>query len=631
MNRITQKLFLYQNGFTCLSLVMLVMFSIMSSQLHAAVTANLDRQIINLGDTVTMHIITSGDDQGKQPNLKPLEKDFEVLGTSNSSEIQIINGQRSDKHEWLIELAPLAKGSITIPSLTIGDRKTKVLTLQVNEQPAATTAEAGEPVFIQSEVSSSQDDTYVQQQILYTTRLYYRIPLVEGNFTSPKIENAVVEQLGEDKQYDTTVKGHSYQVLERRYAIFPEHSGQLNIMPTVFNGRLVSESNRSSSFSHMDNLIDKMLSQRGFNIPIFGDSLFSSPGKKIRLAGNPISLEVKARPDTYTGTYWLPTQSLVLQDSWDSSPPVIHAGEPVTRTLILEAKGLEASQLPDIQMETSDALRIYPEQAELSNQTDGDWVYGRSEQRFTYVASKPGKFHVPALQITWWDSLNQKQQSSVLPARDFTILPGSNPSSAASVGTQTQQTNQSTQATATVTTNVTPPANNAPAVYDKIYWLLAGGFAVALLLFTGYFFLRRQRNTKQPVNTLDAQDRTNDSSTSTLKSNNKRAAHYRKALQDACTKSDPQAAAQSLLAWAAVMWPDQPPRSLSALAERVEQGAAPIRDLETVLYSAHKQQWEGRALWSAISKQPTYSKRSVIKQHFDGAPPLYPDLHKQTG
>ena len=609
---------------------------IMPGLLNAAVTATLDRDAIYTGDTVTLRITTTGDDEGKQPDLTPLQKDFEVLGTSSSSQIRIINGQRSDKHEWLVELAPLASGTRTIPALSVGNSKTSALTLEVSEQPAAATAQAGQPVFIRSEISPSQGDTWVQQQILYTTRLYYRVPLIEGSFTDPKPENAVVEQLGEDRQYNTTIDGQSYQVVERRYAIFPERSGQLTIAPTVFSGRAVSETGQRSPFGRMDSMIEQMLSRGGFNDRFFGGTPFGDPGKRVRLASNTLTLDIKPRPDAYDGTHWLPTQNLVLQDSWASAPPVFHAGEPVTRTLTLEAKGLEASQLPNIQMEGSDTLRVYPEQPELSNRTDGDWVYGRSEQRFTYVPSQPGKLHFPAVQVSWWDSVNHRQQSSELPAWDVMVEPGtgSNASATAASGPATAPASAAAQPDNARTTGTPPPAPATTAdtgTDHRRYWQAGGALGVALLLAAA--FLRRRRQGKpQPSAPPVTQDSVTDTPQPTRTNDSKALSHSRQSLRDACARSDPQSAAGALLDWAAATWPDRPPRSLGALAIRVAQGGEHIRDLEAALYGANGQDWNGQTLWKAFDdglQRP--ATRPSPEPQAAGAPPLYPDLHKQAG
>jgi hypothetical protein len=618
----------------------------------AAATASLDRQSIYTGDTTTLHISTSGDDVGEQPDLRPLQKDFDVLGTSTSTQIQIINGQRSDKHEWLVELAPRGKGAITIPALTVGNSQTAALTLQVSEQPATASAQAGQPVFIHAEIDPPQGDSYVQQQILYTTRLYYRVPLVEASFSKPTIDNAVVEQLGDDRQYDTTIDGQRYQVVERRYAIFPERSGKLTISPTVFSGRMVSATGRQSPFGRMDSMMQQMLNRSGVNDPFFGGTPFGDPGKRLRLASKALSLEIQPRPAAYQNSQWLPTQRLVLQDSWASAPPVIHAGEPVTRTLTLEAKGLEASQLPDLKLSGSDNLRIYPEQPKLSNRTDGDWIFGRSEQGFAYVASQPGKLHFPSVRVSWWNTLKHEQQNTVLPAIDVTVLPGTGQSAASPPNTSdaktltgTTQENKGLPQSSNKPGEAVTPETPQPDKDTNLYWQLGTGLGalllIVLLLVIAWRFTRRHQKPESAGSSASksAVTRSQDSKSSDattrppIPSNNSAATtRSRQSLRDACTNNDPQAAADALLQWATASLPEPAPRSLGALAVRVAQGADAIRDLETVLYGADSQTWNGQGLWEAFSEGLLKAGESSgsTTAPAEGAPPLYPDWHKQA-
>ena len=613
------------------SLFMVIIFLLVMPGLgSAAVMASLERNTIHTGDSAILRITTSGDDVGSQPDLAPLRKDFEILGTSTSNQIQIINGQRSEKYEWLIELEPLTKGTIQVPALDVGNSKTPALTLNVSEQPASATAQAGDPIFIRSEINSSQSDTYVQQQILYTTRLYYRIPLIEGSFTDPKIDNAVLEQLGNDKQYNTTIDGQNYQVLERSYAIYPEHSGKLTITPTIFNGRSVSATGRQSAFGRMDSLFEQMLSQRGLNNQFFGGTPFGSAGKRVRLASNTLTLEVKPQPASYHGANWLPTQNLVLHDSWAKTAPVIHAGEPVTRTLTLEAKGLEASQLPNLQLQGTDNLRIYPEQPELSNRTDGDWIYGRSEQRFTYVASQAGKLSIPAIQVSWWDTVNHKQQNTVIPAWDITIKPASGSYAAATAATPSKSVTPKPAPQTTNSSNSPAPAKSSGS--DKqLYWQLGIGLGIGMVLVLALLLIRRSRKATAVIPPI-TQSNGNKTPHPIHSGDTASLTRSRHALRVACEKSDPQAATVALLDWAATTWPDQPPRSLGALAARVQQGAGVLRELEAVLYGADRQEWNGQALWKQFSDGLLGSKnRAASGKQPDTAPPLYPDWHQQAG
>ena len=57
----------------------------------AEVSARLDRDRVALGQPLTLTIQSDGKDSDAQPDLAPLRKDFEVLGTTRSSEVRIIN------------------------------------------------------------------------------------------------------------------------------------------------------------------------------------------------------------------------------------------------------------------------------------------------------------------------------------------------------------------------------------------------------------------------------------------------------------------------------------------------------------------------------------------------------------
>jgi hypothetical protein len=614
--------------------LLVMMLLLAAPALRAAVNASLDRSTVYSGDTVTLSIETSGDDQGQRPDLAPLKKDFDILGTSSSQQIQIINGQRSDRSQWLIELAPRRTGALTVPALQVGSNRSQALDLQVSEPPVAANAQAGQPVFIQSEISPAAGDTYVQQQLLYTTRLYYRVPLIEGDFSDPELNNAAVERLGDDQQYQTTVNGQRYQVLERRYAIFPEHSGELAIAPTVFTGRMVSASAQGSSFGRMDTVLERMLGGNPFKDSFFAGTPFGDPGKRVHLRGNTVSLTIKPRPAAYQGRDWLPTQQLVLHDSWAESPPELHTGEPVTRTITLEAKGVEAAQLPDIHIAETDGLRVYPEQPVQTNRTDGDWVYGRSEQTFAFVATKPGRITLPRIQVDWWDSTRHKQQTAVLPAWEVVATgsgtPATSPPAAPTTADSATPPTTAADQAAAAAHAVQPAAEPADRPLSGHLWLLAAGGVIllALLALLAAHRLRRRRTALRPAAAVSAKPAEGP----TANVQPARVRQARQALRSACAANNPQAAARALLDWAAASWPEQPPRSLGALAGRVSrQGSELIRDLETVLYAPGTRPWVGEPLWQALADGLPATSASAGKHQPVDAPPLYPDWTPKAG
>ncbi|HEX4024960.1 MAG TPA: hypothetical protein VHX52_09700 [Steroidobacteraceae bacterium] len=68
----------------------------------------------------------------------------------------------------------------------------------------------------------------------------------------------------------------------------------------------------------------------------------------MRLHGDPIVLNVRPRPAGANTAYWLPATRVMLTSQWSPAPLRVHAGDPVTVQLHLQAQGLTAAQLPDL-------------------------------------------------------------------------------------------------------------------------------------------------------------------------------------------------------------------------------------------------------------------------------------------
>ncbi len=69
-------------------------------------------------------------------------------------------------------------------------------------------------------------------------------------------------------------------------------------------------------------------------------------GRRVRVESEPLTLEISPRAPTYSGDYWLPARHITLSQQISDSEK-LHVGEPVTRTVILDAKGLEENMLEE--------------------------------------------------------------------------------------------------------------------------------------------------------------------------------------------------------------------------------------------------------------------------------------------
>ena len=203
----------------------------------------------------------------------------------------------------------------------------------------------------------------------------------------------LVQQLGQDRQTNETRNGKNYQVIERKYLLFPQRSGKVQLDGAVLNAQVQDTSGNNDPFGNFGN--------------IFGRNPFAgmlNATRPIRIQGDAITLNVRPRPAGSNGNNWLPAQDMTLEESWQPDSGPIHAGDPVTRHLHLSARGLTAAQLPDLSqlMQLPDGLRAYPDQPRLNNDTRGNSVVGTRDQDIAIIANTPGRYEVPALHLVWW-------------------------------------------------------------------------------------------------------------------------------------------------------------------------------------------------------------------------------------
>jgi hypothetical protein len=522
-----------------------------------------------------------------QPDTKPLEKDFEVLGTASGSQMTITNGAVDAHTTWTISLQPKHSGTITIPILEINGQKTTTVAVEVTKAPQAD-ADSGADVFIETEVTP--ESPYVQGEVRYTIRIHHAVQLSEAELIDPTIDGAIVRKTEGDSEYYKTINDRRYRVIERSYTLFPQSSGELIIPEAVLNARVRQAGQRNRSYG-------------GF----FGDDPFDrfSNSRSVSVRSKPHTLKIRPQPKENKGAHWLPAKQLNLNEEWDAPQDEIRVGEPITRTLEISALGLTAEQLPDLNAPDIKGVNSYPDQLQNITQDTEDGVVGQKTRRIAFVPTQPGKFTVPAMEIFWWDTKKDQQQRVELPERSFSIL--------AAEGVETTSPDKSAAESSSNTDKsqevATPPI---PSKKSADYWPWVA-LALALLWLSTLALWFRDRLSSSKREEKISKPEPSLSSRSAQKE-----------FKEACRVNDPKAARNSLLKWAAIHWSDNPPRGLSDLAERIEEASASERllELNRVLYRGETASWNGMALDKAIKKLPTKSNKDSVS---GALPPLYPE------
>lgn len=367
-----------------------------ASPVLAAATASVQPERITLGNTATLTI--QSDEAGAEPDLTPLQGKFNVRGTGSSLQTSIINGQQSTKMTWQIEIEPTEVGILGVPPIQIGSSQTQSVSLTVLP-PQQGSASNGDPYFVQTEVS--QEQPYVQQALVYTVRLYYAVPLIDGNVDTSPPQNASLQQIGEDQNRQEEIGGRRYNVFERRYLLIPEQSGTLTLPPARFRGRMQRDGGRGF-FSSVENINAV------------------SPARTI---------EVRPQPDQAPQP-WLPARALTLTRGDVATQA--RAGEPLILELQLTADGVTQAQLADFSLPTIPGAQVFPEPAQTQTTLVSGLPVTRRAQRFAIVPAQPGTLTIPAIEIGYWNTEKDRADRARLDALTIDVAPGSaNPISAA--------------------------------------------------------------------------------------------------------------------------------------------------------------------------------------------------------
>ncbi|HEX5421736.1 MAG TPA: BatD family protein [Gammaproteobacteria bacterium] len=594
---------------------LLAVLALLASPARASVSASLDRDSIAPGDTVQLTLERDGQTNA-EPDLAPLQQDFDVLGTSRQSSIQIINGNRSSSTQVVVTLAPKHDGRLTVPRIAWGGEQSTPLTLDVSAAAGSrgsggTNAAANAKVFLKTEIAPKQP--YVQAAVHVTVKIYTAETLYRAGLDLPAENGALVQQIGSDGHGSTELNGRHYEVVTRHYLVFPQHSGTLELAGPVLGAEVQSGQSIDPFFSH-----DPF---GGF----FGGSSFGGPltaTRPIRLHGDPITLHVRPRPASAdAASYWLPALKVSLTGKWNPDDRQAHVGDPLTLNLHLEAEGLTAAQLPDLSalLDVPAGLKMYPDKAKLDNATRNGTLVGSRDQSIALIADAAGRFMLPALSVHWWDTKADAPREATLPARELVILPAvgqpaSPPPAAvpAAPGVKDSPpapTPAGAAPSSGAAASAAPSSPSAGADRTPWRWISLGAVLLWVATLAGWLVSRRRKGSKaaSAPKAAPPQTKTEDP---------------RATFRAACRVNDARAARRSLLTWAATSWPDAPPAGLNALAARLRdpERAALLRALDRACYAGGD--WQGDAFAAAFGELPV--PPSKLSSRDSELEPLYP-------
>ena len=419
------------------------------------------------------------------------------------------------------------------------------------------------------------EQSYVQAQILYTVKVYRAVATRQPRLAEPEIAgvDVLVEVAGEERSYESLLNGKSYNVVERIYALFPQESGEINIAPARFEARVLRDGR------------------------ITGRKVFQSEAIAINVKPIP------PPPSQFGQAAWLPAKSVTLSEEWSREPDTLPVGEPITRRLKVTALGQLSTQIPFIDVDVSDSIKIYPDKPELQVQAvDGGILASRTDQ-YAMIGVVAGPVDLPEIQLPWWDIGAGEWKIATLPKRTISILPAAD-AAVLPVAPQAGIANTSDAA--------------GTIIIHSSFWRLVSEVLAGVWILTvlAWWWSGRPKKAK-PVNEEPP----------IHKQQSRLLRQARKAAQ----AGDSVTVKAALLQWGRLQWPDDAPLSIGKLAIRV---TAPLdEELERLSRGTYGpsavKEWDGAPFAKAL-RSFAIKKDKKERTMTESLPPLMPPVRPSS-
>lgn len=426
----------------------------------------------------------------------------------------------------------------------------------------------------------SKESVYVQEQLLFTIRLYYTIAGIRNpNFTEVEPENTVVQLLGQPHQYEQLIDGQRYGVYEKNYVLFPQRSGELVIPNIVFRGELTDG---SSNF------------------------VFRNPNMRpVTAFASGYNIEVKGRPDAFpAGNTWLPATNIRVEERWSDDITRLQPGQSVTRTLTITADGLDGAALPPLGRPEIDRMNVYPESPVIQRAIIDGNVVGSRTETYELVATENGSVVIPEINLPWWDVTSNTLRQAVVPS-SFIVVEAPRSANISGAGEPS-------------TGDAAPGSFLQPDITDELLrgrqtplWIIYSliGLVTVLLITLWWLWQRRQRAApiaaaivRTPVYERDIED------------GQEKLAF--KQLESSLGSAEPLQIRQHLIAWGRQYYRDAGLHNLDDLSARFDNSelTSLCQALQAALYSSNETIF-GTADREQLASLLMAARRHHLKEH----------------
>lgn len=362
---------------------------------------------------------------------------FEILmgpSTSTQSSFSMVNGHTTQTSSvtYTYILSALKNGTFTIPAASINVEGTQAssntLKIQVvgtaqnaqnssgrqqgqsgrsqqqDELRAAGSTISGSDLFIK--VSASKKRVFEQEPVLLTYKVYTLVALTQLEGKMPDLKGFHTQEipLPQEKSFKIEqFNGRNYKTVTwSQYVMFPQMSGKLEVPPITFNGIVVQQNRNVDPFEAFFN----------------GGSGYIEVKKQIQAPGVEIEVDpLPARPAGFSGGVGKFTMNTEI-DKTD-----LKTNDPLTIRVTISGTGnMKLMKAPEVKFtkdfDTYD-VKVTDKTKLTTSGLEGSMIY-----EYLAVPRHQGKYHVPPVEFTYFDTKDHQYKTLTSDAYDLAVAKG---------------------------------------------------------------------------------------------------------------------------------------------------------------------------------------------------------------
>jgi len=510
----------------------------------AEVSAWVDNNPVVVGEMFRLHIEAKNVDDPQEPDLSEI-RGLQVLNRSVQNQTSIVGTSITRTVNWTYVMLAPSSGNYRIPALQVGSEKTIPIALKAEES-----SQSPNNQIVRLEVDVSPNEVYPQQQVLVRVRIIRTGAQLENESLTPfELAGTQIEKVNQ-RSFRKVKNGKRQLITEISYVLLPEKSGTILLPQLSYQGNEIRGGNSQGNFGNFGN---------------FGN-IFQQRGRRIFSNSEAQTIQVKALPVAFKG-WWLPAAKLELEEQWLPNPPEFRVGEPVTRTLTVNAYGVFGNQIPELSFELPEKMKAYADQPSIETVKTQEGLKGTRVEKWAIIPGQAGKLELPEISVAWWDVQKDEIRTSVFPARIIEVFPATVDFPAAPV---TQETAIETKKTAVVVTQEPVLADQQVGFWKALAIVFAILWGATLLL---WFFLKKNN----AASGIKKEEEIKRNKELALRSATKK-------VEKALSSGEAETVQTALLKWADSVWSENPPQGIEQIGERIPQLKNGIKTLNSVLY-----------------------------------------------